>query len=198
MLTFRRAGADDWPALWSIMEPVVRAGETYCWDVSMDEAAARLEWLPGEASPDPTLAVVVAVEGATGEVLGTAQLHANRGGPGAHVANASFLVASHAGGRGVGRALAGYVLEEARAAGYEAMQFNAVVETNERAVGLWTSLGFSVIGTVPAGFRHPTAGPVGLHIMHRFLAPDQPDQPDQSGQSGQSTQEARSAGKASS
>ena len=179
MPAFRRAGAEDWPALWTIMEPVLRAGETYCWDPSMDEAAAHREWLPGPAGPDPTLTVMVAVEDTgrgAGRVLGTAQLHANRGGNGAHVANASFLVASDAGGRGVGRALAEYVLEEARAAGYEAMQFNAVVETNRRAVALWTSLGFSIIGTVPGGFRHPSHGPVGLHIMHRFLRAAVPNQ----------------------
>ena len=46
------------------------------------------------------------------------------------------------------------------------MQFNAVVETNERAVELWKSLGFSIIGTVPRAFRHPAHGLVGLHIMH--------------------------------
>lgn len=169
MLTFRTAGPDDWPALWSILEPVARAGETYCWDMSMDEDAGRREWLPGPSGPDPSLTVLVAVDGRADRVVGTAQLHANRGGNGSHVANASFLVAAEAGGRGVGRALAGHVLEQARAAGYTAMQFNAVVETNVRAVALWTSLGFDIVGTVPGGFLHPTMGPTGLHIMHRIL-----------------------------
>ncbi|MEC5199178.1 L-amino acid N-acyltransferase YncA [Arthrobacter sp. PL16] len=169
MLRFRVAREEDWPAIWAIMEPVTRAGETYCWDTSMDEAAARLEWLPGSEGPDPTLVVFVVVDPSTNRVVGTAQLHANRGGNGAHVSNASFLVAADAGGRGIGRALAGHVLEEARLAGYAAMQFNAVVQTNERAVALWMSLGFAVVGTVPGAFLHPTAGPTGLHIMHRFL-----------------------------
>ena len=48
------------------------------------------------------------------------------------------------------------------------MVFNAVVETNP-AVGLWTSLGFTVLGTVPDAFDHPRHGPVGLHIMYRAL-----------------------------
>ncbi|MHA7208969.1 GNAT family N-acetyltransferase [Arthrobacter sp. MDT1-65] len=169
MLRFREATPEDWPALWTIMEPVARAGETYCWDTSMDEEAGRLEWFPGPTGPDPTLVVLVAVDDETGRVLGTAQLHANRGGNGAHVANASFLVAADAGGRGVGRALAGHVLDQARAAGYAAMQFNAVVQTNERAVALWASLGFAIVGTVPGAFLHPSAGPTGLHIMHRLL-----------------------------
>lgn len=169
MLRFRPAGPGDWPAIWAIMEPVARAGETYCWDRAMDEAAGRREWLPGAEGPDPTLAVFVAVEPGTDRVLATAQLHANRAGPGAHVANASFLVAADAAGRGVGRALAEHVLAEARISGYTAMQFNAVVQTNERAVALWTSLGFEVVGTVPGAFRHPALGATGLHVMHRFL-----------------------------
>lgn len=169
MPTFRVAVPGDWPAIWGIMEPVVRAGETYCWDTSMDEDDARREWLPGPAAPDPTLVVFVAEEQESGRVVGTAQLHANRGGNGSHVSNASFLVAADAGGRGVGRALAQHVLGEARSTGYTAMQFNAVVQTNSRAVALWTSLGFTIIGTVPDAFLHPSAGPTGLHIMHRPL-----------------------------
>jgi ribosomal protein S18 acetylase RimI-like enzyme len=72
-------------------------------------------------------------------------------------------------GRGVGRALGEFVVEAARAAGYAAMQFNAVVETNTAAVALWRSLGFRVIGTVPGAFDSATHGRVGLHIMHRQL-----------------------------
>jgi ribosomal protein S18 acetylase RimI-like enzyme len=49
------------------------------------------------------------------------------------------------------------------------MQFNAVVETNHAAVNLYRRLGFTVIGTVPRAFAHPTLGRVGLHIMYRDL-----------------------------
>jgi GNAT superfamily N-acetyltransferase len=93
----------------------------------------------------------------------------NRPGPGSHVATASFMVASVARGRGVGRALGEYALSWAKAQGYAAMQFNAVVESNHVAVRLWKELGFQVIGTVPEAFAHPTLGRVGLHIMHRRL-----------------------------
>lgn len=167
-MEIREAAPEDWPALWDIMEPVVRAGETYCWDRGMDEEAGRHEWLPGPTGPDPTLRVFVAV-GEDDAVLGTAQLHANRGGPGRHVANASFLVSADAGGKGVGRGLAEFVLGAARSAGFTAMQFNAVVQTNDRAVRLWESLGFRTVGIVPGAFLHPVAGPTGLHIMHRHL-----------------------------
>jgi len=49
------------------------------------------------------------------------------------------------------------------------MQFNAVVASNAGAVRLWSSLGFTVVGTVPAAFDHPRLGPVPLLIMYRTL-----------------------------
>jgi ribosomal protein S18 acetylase RimI-like enzyme len=79
------------------------------------------------------------------------------------------MVDPRRGGRGVGRALAEHVIAWARASGYRAIQFNAVVETNTRAVALWRSLGFGIVGTVPEAFRHPAHGYVGLHIMHLRL-----------------------------
>jgi GNAT superfamily N-acetyltransferase len=100
---------------------------------------------------------------------GTAELEPNHGGPAAHVATASFMVDPAHARRGAGRALGERVLEQARADGYRAMQFNAVVETNTPAVSLWRSLGFEVLATVPEAFRHPRAGYVGLHIMYRAL-----------------------------
>ena len=72
-------------------------------------------------------------------------------------------------GQGVGRRLGEHIVGWARSEGYRAMQFNAVVETNTRAVALWRSLGFDVLTTVPEAFDHPTAGLVGLHIMYRRL-----------------------------
>lgn len=71
--------------------------------------------------------------------------------------------------RGIGRALGECVLEQARSDGYQAMQFNAVVETNTRAVALWRSLGFEVLATVPQGFCRPDGDYVGLRIMYRRL-----------------------------
>ncbi|WP_028278405.1 GNAT family N-acetyltransferase [Arthrobacter sp. H5] len=165
MFTVRPATESDWPGIWAIMEPVVRAGATYCWDTSMTEGPARREWLD---SPDPTVRVYVAADN-DGALLGTAQLHANRPGSGAHMANASFMVAAVASGRGVARTLGEYVLSRARAQGYRAMQFNAVVETNVRAVKLWESLGFRILTTVPGAFNHPDQGYVGLHLMFREL-----------------------------
>ena len=88
---------------------------------------------------------------------------------GAHVANAGFVVHPARRGEGAGRALCGHVLDQARADGYRAMQFNAVVETNTSAIWLWRSFGFEILATVPEAFQHPAHGYVGLHIMYRRL-----------------------------
>ncbi|MDW3848873.1 GNAT family N-acetyltransferase [Micromonospora sp. BRA006-A] len=162
-MEIRTATPVDWPLIWPFLREIVAAGETYTWPRDVTEEQARRLWMP----PAPARTVVaVAPDGA---VLGSAKLAPNQGGPGDHVANASFMVAPAAAGRGVGRALAAYVLDAARADGYRAMQFNAVVATNTRAVELWRSLGFEVIGRVPEGFRHPTRGYVDLLVMHRRL-----------------------------
>jgi len=161
-MEIREATEADWPAIWPIVEAVARAGETFTYPRNTDETLGRTLWMM--APPGVTL---VAVE--AGRVLGTAKTGPNQMGPGSHVATASFMVAAEARGRGVGRALGETVIARAKAAGYRAMQFNAVVEANRSAVRLWRALGFEIIGTAPEAFDHPTEGLVGLHIMFRRL-----------------------------
>jgi GNAT superfamily N-acetyltransferase len=161
-LRIRDARAGDWPAIWPIVREVVIAADTFAYDPGMTEDEGRALWMV--ASPGRT---TVAVDGAA--VHGTANMYANRAGPGAHVASASFMVASVARGRGVGRALVEDALSWAREAGFRAMQFNAVAETNAAAVALYGSLGFSIVGTVPEAFDHPEFGLVALHVMHLEL-----------------------------
>jgi L-amino acid N-acyltransferase YncA len=161
-VVIRKATAEDWPAIWSFMQGIIAAGETFSWDRDTTEEHARAMWFPELGR------TVVAVD-ADGTVVGTAETHPNYGGPGSHVANAGFMVDPAHAGRGVGRALGEHVVEQARADGYRAMVFNAVVETNTHAVRLWRSLGFEVLATVPEGFNHPAEGFVGLHIMHLQL-----------------------------
>ncbi len=162
-MEIRDATPEDWKAIWPFLHEIVAAGETYAYDRDMSEEQARCLWMVG-----PPARTVVSVD-ETGAIVGTANMYANRSGPGAHVASASFMVDPARGGRGAGRALGTDMLQWARDRGFRAVQFNAVVETNERAVALWRSLGFRVIGTVPEAFHHPTRGYVGLHVMHRFL-----------------------------
>ena len=160
-LVIRDARPEDWAGIWPFFRQIVAAGENYTWPRDMSEYDARAAWFP---SPGRTVVASVA-----GTVVGTAKTQPNQAGPGAHVANASFMVDPAYGGRGIGRALAEHVLARARADGYRAMQFNAVVASNAGAVRLWSSLGFTVVGTVPAAFDHPRLGPVPLLIMYRTL-----------------------------
>jgi GNAT superfamily N-acetyltransferase len=162
-VVIRNARPDDWNAIWPFFRRIVAAGETFAYDRDMDEPEAQRIWMVTAPAR-----VVVATD-SEDTVIGTANMYANRGGPGAHVASASFMVDPRHDGHGTGRALGEHVLDWARDSGFRAIQFNAVVETNERAVGLWRSLGFTVLASVPDAFDHPAHGYVGLLIMHRFL-----------------------------
>ena len=162
MIEIRDATPDDWPAMWAFMRGIVAAGDTFTYDPEMDEPEARGMW----CNEPPGRTVVAVVDSA---VAGTAEMERNRSGPGAHVATASFMVAPEHEGRGVGRALVEDVVGWARGEGYRGIQFNAVAASNARAVGLYRSLGFEVVGTVPGGFLHPVEGYVGLHVMYCAL-----------------------------
>lgn len=160
-LSVRPAASDDAAAIWAILEPVIRAGETYTLDRDMGEAEALAYWFGADKD------VFVAEE--DGVVLGTYYLRANQAGGGAHVANCGYMTGAAATGRGVARAMALHSFDEARARGFRAMQYNFVVASNTRAVGLWQSLGFAIVGRLPGAFDHPALGPVDALVMFRTL-----------------------------
>ena len=151
----------DRAAVWRILEPVIRAGETYTLPRDMSEAAALAYWL----GLDKTAFVAEA----DGVVLGTYYLRANQAGGGAHVANCGYMTGAAAVGRGVARAMCAHSLDAARARGFRAMQFNFVVSTNERAVRLWQAMGFEIVGRLPGAFDHPALGAVDALVMWRAL-----------------------------
>ena len=153
----------DWDGVLALLRDIVDDGETYAYPTGVEDSVLRGLW--DEPAPGVT---VVAVDD-TGTLLGSAKSGPNRPGRGAHVATASFIVSPTARRHGVGRALAEWVMAWARDAGFRAMQFNAVVETNDSAVRLWQRLGFEVVGTVPEAFDSRRHGLVGLHVMHLFL-----------------------------
>ena len=160
-MLIRNATRWDDDAILQILEPVIRAGETYTLPREMSREDALVYWF------SPSHETFVADE--DGIILGTYYLRANQQGGGAHVANCGYVTAQDATGRGVARAMCLHSLDVARQLGFRAMQFNFVVSTNERAVRLWTALGFETVGRLPGAFLHPALGYVDALVMYRAL-----------------------------
>ncbi len=157
----RAASESDFEAIWPILREALRGGDTFLLDPDAGPEEARRIWIgPGAR---------VYVAEVDGRVVGSYYLKPNQPGLGVHVANAGYVVARAESGRGIGAAMGEHSLREARALGFEAMQFNAVVSTNARALALWERLGLRIVGTIPGAFRHRALGPVDLHVMHRLL-----------------------------
>jgi L-amino acid N-acyltransferase YncA len=162
MLAMRSATSGDRDGIWAILEPTIRDGETYTLPRDMQREDALAYWF------EPGHSVYVADD--AGRIVGTYFLKANQHGGGAHVANCGYIVAPGAGGRGLGRAMCEDSLQRAVALGFRAMQFNFVVSTNERAVRLWQSCGFEIVGRLPGAFQHPALGFVDALLMYRTLS----------------------------
>lgn len=160
-MLIRSAEERDDAAIWAVLEPVIRAGETYMLPREMTAVEAIGYWR------SPQHAIFVAED--AGEVLGTYYLRANQQGGGAHVANCGYMTAESASGRGVARAMCAHSVDQAKARGFRAIQFNCVIATNERAVRLWQSFGFAIAGTSPEAFLHPRLGFVDALVMHKKL-----------------------------
>jgi ribosomal protein S18 acetylase RimI-like enzyme len=160
-MQIRTATNGDANAIWAIMEPIIRAGETYTLPRDMDKESALAYWFSAERE------VFVAED--QGEIVSTYCLQANQRGGGAHVANCGYMTAVAVTGRGVARAMCAHSLDRARERGFRAMQFNFVISTNERAVRLWQSFRFEIVGRLPGAFHHPTQGYVDAYIMYRNL-----------------------------
>ena len=152
----------DWDAVWTVLEPVFRAGETYAYPIDITKDQARAVWV------DQPAATFVAEDAGLG-IVGTYILKPNQPGRGAHVCNCGYVVSEAARGQGVASAMCDHSHEQARAMGFRAMQYNLVVATNEGAVRLWQSKGFDIVGTLPGAFDHPRLGFVDAHVMYKVL-----------------------------
>ena len=160
-LRIRSAAETDRDAIWNIFHGIVAAGDTYAFDPGMSREEALAFWFRADTR--------TYIAENDERVIGTYILRANQAGPGAHVANAAYMIEQDARGLGVGREMGEHSLSEARRFGFRAMQFNFVVSTNTSAIHLWQQLGFKIVGTLPGAFRHPEAGYIDVYLMFRSL-----------------------------
>jgi len=165
-MIIRPATDHDFPAIWSIMEPIIRAGETYAYPQDMGRDEAMSVWM------DQPHRTYVAILDQT--IVGTYYIKPNHPGGGSHVCNCGYMVDSGVTGKGIATAMCRHSQQEATKLGYRAMQFNLVVETNTRAVPLWEYLGFETIGKLPGAFHHPKYGDVDARVMYKKLTGDTP------------------------
>ena len=160
-MQIRTAAPTDRTAIWSILRPVFRAGDTYSIDRDITEENALAYWC------GPAHATFVCEQ--EGKILATYYLRRNQGGGGAHVCNCGYVTAPAAQGQGIARAMMDHSFGAARAAGFTAMQYNFVVETNARAIATWERAGFEIVGRLPGAFRHPSQGFVDALVMYKTL-----------------------------
>lgn len=153
---------DDWGAVWQIIEPVFRAGETYAFPPNISEVEAHNAWI------DIPSATFVAVD-ENDTIVGTYYIKKNQPGLGSHICNCGYIVAENARGKGIASMMCENSQREAVSRGFRAMQYNLVVSSNDGAVRLWKTLGFEVIGTVPEAFHHHRLGYVEAYVMYKKL-----------------------------
>jgi ribosomal protein S18 acetylase RimI-like enzyme len=160
-VTLREIAADEFVRVWPIFQSVIASGDTYSYAPDTSFENARDAWTT------PPSRCFVAER--NGDVLGAYLLKPNETGLGNHVANAGYMVPPAARGQGIASAMCEHSMEQARCAGFTAMQFNFVVSTNTTAVRLWQRHGFQIVGQVPGAFRHAVHGPTDVYVMHREL-----------------------------
>lgn len=161
MLEIRKAEDADKPEVWEIIKAVIATGDTYIFYPDTPREKMLDYWFAGDKKTYVALS--------ENKIVGTFFLKANQPDLGSHIVNAGYMVAPETTGKGIGRAMAEFSLEEARRLGYRAMQFNFVVKSNEAAIHLWLALGFEIIGEIPEAFQHKEKGLTNALIMYRKL-----------------------------
>ncbi|MFN4141987.1 N-acetyltransferase family protein [Aestuariivirga sp.] len=160
-MMIRKATLADADQVWRVIGPVFRAGETYAIEPDISREHALAYWLGSDRH--------TFVYDSGGSVLGTYYIRANQAGGGKHVCNCGYITAPGESGKGIARQMHLHSLAQAKQHGYRAMQFNFVISSNERAVRLWQSLDFAIVGTLPGAFLHPRLGLVDAYVMYRRL-----------------------------
>ena len=104
-----------------------------------------------------------------GGVAGLYILHPTIVGRCGHHANASYAVSSKMRGIKIGEGLVKHSLKTARELGYRILIFNAVVKGNDRAIQLYTKLGFQRVGVIPGGFLLKSGVYQDIYVYYHVL-----------------------------
>jgi ribosomal protein S18 acetylase RimI-like enzyme len=139
-VTLRPLTDTDHDALFALFARIVDDKEGWPQTPPLDHDEFEHVWL------DAPMIVIVAEAG--DELVGAYLLKPNHPGRASHIANCGYISARAWRGRGVGRALVEDSIERARAAGFDAIQFNLVFESNP-ARKLYEELGWEPIGRLP-------------------------------------------------
>ena len=163
---------EDWrPQCLAIFNGIIEEGLAFPWDKPWTMTEFDAYYVPEQ----PVWCAVTSGDlpvSPDKKVLGFVHIKPNGVGRLAHVANCGYNISPEARGKGIGKALVAKAIEVARDMGYVGMQYNAVVSTNTIAIKLYESFGFSIIGTVPQGFRLGSKDNphyVNHHIMYLVL-----------------------------
>jgi L-amino acid N-acyltransferase YncA len=159
-VTIRPASRDDFPRMLAIFRKVLESGEADVLEADAPILEVRDYWF-GKG-------IDAFVAEKDGRIVGMSRRSGEKG-RSRHVANVSVVVDPSERREGVGLALGQDLVEEARDAGFRALQANMVVRSDRAALALARRLGFTIVGTLPRAFRHKRLGFVDAHVMHRFL-----------------------------
>ncbi len=138
-LVLADANEADRPRLFEIFADAVERGDGYPESAPLQPDRFAANWV------EPPVVVVARL---AREVVGAYYLKPNFPGRAAHIANAGYLVARGHRGAGIGRRLVEDSIIRAPAAGFDAIMFNLVFESNP-ARPLYERLGWCEIGRVP-------------------------------------------------
>jgi GNAT superfamily N-acetyltransferase len=161
MIQIRRSNSTDANAIWEILKAIIQEGDSFVYPTGSTKYEILEHWFSRNKHTYTALL--------DGKIVGTFFIQDNQPGLGSHIANAGYATSPNLYGQGIGKEMGIFSLNEARRLGYKAMQFNIVVKTNERAVKLWQSIGFKIIGEIPEAFQHRTLGLVNAYIMYQKL-----------------------------
>lgn len=157
----RETTKSDFEIFWPTFESIIKAQETYAFEPDMSFEEAYELWCVSSS------ASFVFEEDK--QILGSYFMKANGMGPSNHICNCGYMISENSRGKGIARKLCEHSQQTALKLGFQAMQFNSVVSTNEIAVSLWQKLGYQIIGTVPRAYLHARLGYVDTYIMHKQL-----------------------------